>query len=130
MILLDTHVLIWLLSDAAKLSRRARAAIEQARKEARGLAVSDISLLEITSLASKGRITLGITLGALLEAIESRFAVMPITSRACVRSLELPASYPNDPADRIIGATALVEGLPLITADRNIRRSRAIRAIW
>lgn len=130
MILLDTHVLIWLLSDAAKLSRRARAAIEQARKEARGLAVSDISLLEITSLASKGRITLGITLGALLEAIESRFAVMPITSRACVRSLELPASYPRDPADRIIGATALVEGLPLITADRNIRRSRAIRAIW
>jgi len=36
----------------------------------------------------------------------------------------------KDPADRIIGATALVEGLTLITADRAIRRSRAVRTIW
>jgi PIN domain nuclease of toxin-antitoxin system len=42
----------------------------------------------------------------------------------------LPASYPEDPADRIIGATALVEGLPLLTADREIRRSKAVQTIW
>jgi PIN domain nuclease of toxin-antitoxin system len=42
----------------------------------------------------------------------------------------LPASYPKDPADRIIGATALVEGLSLLTADREIRRSRAVQTIW
>jgi hypothetical protein len=38
--------------------------------------------------------------------------------------------YPKDPADRIIGATALVEGLFLLTADRGIRRSKAVRTIW
>ena len=47
--------------------------------------------------------------------------------RACARAL--PATYPKDPADRV-GATALVEGLSLITADREIRRSRAVRTIW
>jgi predicted nucleic acid-binding protein len=41
-----------------------------------------------------------------------------------------PAAYPKDPADRIIGATALVEGLSLLTADRAIRRSRALQSIW
>jgi PIN domain nuclease of toxin-antitoxin system len=42
----------------------------------------------------------------------------------------LPPSYPNDPADRVIGATALIEDLPLITADKEIRRSRAVPTIW
>jgi PIN domain nuclease of toxin-antitoxin system len=44
--------------------------------------------------------------------------------------MSLPPSYPNDPADRIIGATALVEGLPLLTADREIRRSKSVQTIW
>ena len=48
--------------------------------------------------------------------------------RTCARAL--PATYPKDPADRALGATALVEGLSLITADREIRRSRAVRTIW
>ena len=42
----------------------------------------------------------------------------------------LPAVYPKDPADRIIGATALVEGLPLLTADRAIRGSKTVETIW
>jgi len=45
-------------------------------------------------------------------------------------SLAAAAAYPKDPADRIIGATALVEGLSLLTADREIRRSNALRTIW
>ena len=64
------------------------------------------------------------------DSSEARFVVLPISGRACVRALELPAAYPKDPADRIIGGTALVEGLSLLTADRAIRRSRALRTIW
>jgi PIN domain nuclease of toxin-antitoxin system len=48
----------------------------------------------------------------------------------CVQAFGLPANYPKDPADRIIGATALVEGLSLVTADRAIRNSRAVPTIW
>ena len=94
------------------------------------MAVCDITLLELTTLASKGRIHLGLSLESVLQEIEARFVVLPISSRACARAVSFPATYPKDPADRIIGATALVEGLSLITADREIRRSKVVSTIW
>jgi len=130
LILLDTHVVLRLTSDPEKLSGNARAAIEVSRRNGDGMAVCDITLLELTMLASKGRIHLGISLQSLLQEIEARFVVFPITSRACARAMSFPAAYPKDPADRIIGATALVEGLSLITADREIRRSKLVPTIW
>ena len=89
-----------------------------------------MSLLELTMLAEKKRIALSISLESFLSEMETRFVVLPITARACVRALSLPSDYPKDPADRIIGATALVEGLPLITADREIRWAGVVRTIW
>ena len=129
MILVDTHVVVWLALDPTHLSKNARAAIDDARGSGDGLAISDITLLELATLSSKGRIRLDISLESFLREVEARFVVLPISGRACVRALGLPATYPKDPADRIIGATALVEGLSLLTADRGIRRSRALRTI-
>jgi PIN domain nuclease of toxin-antitoxin system len=130
MILLDTHVVVWLAFDQEQISRKARSAIDDARKNADGLAISDITLLELATLANKGRIHLDISLESFLQEVEARFIVLPISGRACARITGLPASYPKDPADRIIGATALVEGLYLLTADREIRRSRTVQTIW
>jgi PIN domain nuclease of toxin-antitoxin system len=130
LILLDTHIVLWLTSDPAKLSSKARAAIEASRRNGDGMAVCDITLLELTTLASKGRILLGLSLESILQEIEARFVVLPISSRACARAMGFPAAYPKDPADRIIGATALVEGLSLITADRAIHRSKVVHTIW
>ena len=130
MILVDTHVVVWLAFDQGQLSKKARAAIDDARKNGDGLAISDITLLELATLASKSRIQLDISLESFLQEVEARFIVLPISGRACVRAIGLPATYPKDPADRIIGATALVEGLPLLTADREILRSKVIRTIW
>ena len=130
MILVDTHVVVWLALDPTHLSKNARAAIDDARGSGDGLAISDITLLELATLSSKGRIRLDISLESFLREVEARFVVLPISGRACVRALGLPATYPKDPADRIIGATAPVEGLSLLTADRGIRRSRALRTIW
>ena len=130
MILLDTHVVVWLAFDQSQLSRNAKATINDARQNGDGLAISDITLLELTTLSRKARIRLDITLESFLHEVEARFIVLPISGRACVRALALPATYPKDPADRIIGATAIVEGMSLLTADREIRRSRALRTIW
>jgi PIN domain nuclease of toxin-antitoxin system len=130
LILLDTHVVVWLAFDETRLSKRARSAIDDALKNGSGLAISDVTLLELAVLANKERIRLNLSLESFLQEVESRFVVLPITGRACVRALGLPSGYPKDPADRIIGATALVEGLSLITADGEIRRSKALQTVW
>jgi PIN domain nuclease of toxin-antitoxin system len=129
-ILVDTHVVVWLAFDQNQISRKARTAIDDARKNADGLAISDITLLELATLATKGRIRLDISLESFLQEVESRFVVLPISGRACARAMNLPAAYPKDPADRVIAATALVEGLSLLTADLAIRRSRTVQTIW
>lgn len=130
MILLDTHLVLWLAFEPARLSRAASARIKEARRQSEVLAISNITLLEIARAASKGRLQITMSVESFLQSVESRFAVLPITSQACAKTLELPASYPKDPADRIIGATAIVEGIPLITADTNIRKAKGVRTIW
>lgn len=130
MILVDTHVVVWLAFDQTQISSKARAAIAEARDLRDGLAISDVTLLEVGTLASKGRIHLGGSLESFLQEVESRFVVLPITGRACARAVGFPPTFPKDPVDRVIVATALVEGLSLITADREIRRSKLVLTIW
>jgi PIN domain nuclease of toxin-antitoxin system len=130
MILIDTHVVLWLALEPARISRKAGAVITETRHSGQGLAISDMTLFEIAMIESKSRIQLNASLETFLTEVESRFVVLPITGRICVHAMALPAAYPKDPADRIIGATALVEGISLITADNDIRKSRALRTIW
>ena len=130
MILVDTHIVAWLAFAPHEISRKAKRAIEDARKHRDGLAISDITLLELATLVSKGRIRLAISVESFLQEVESRFVVLPMNGRVCARAITLGGAYPKDPADRIIGATALVEGLSLLTADREIRRSGVCQTIW
>jgi len=130
LILVDTHVVVWLAFDEARISKQARSAIKKARQNGEGLAISDISLFELARIFNRERIRLAISVESALAEIERRFVVLPISGRISLRALSLPAAYPKDPADRIIGATALVEGIPLVTADREIRNSRALSTIW
>ena len=130
MILLDTHVVIWLADDVTRISKRAEAAIVRARQDGDGLAISAVTLLELAMLSSKGRIQLRVGLESFMSNVEARFLVLPITGRICVQAFDLPTNYPKDPVDRIIGATGMVEGLSLVTADRSIRNARVLPTVW
>jgi PIN domain nuclease of toxin-antitoxin system len=128
--LLDTHVVLWLARDHRRISSKAREAIQKSRKKGSGLAISSITLLEIARLSSHGRIHLTPDLETFLSDVELRFTTLPITANIARQAFELPESYPKDPVDRVIGATALIHDLPLITADKEIRNSRAVLTIW
>lgn len=128
-ILLDTHVLIWLASDPGKLSRKASDAIRNA-SETGGIAISAITLWELAWLATHGRLDIAGTVEAFVERITSRTAIRPITVKIAVLANQLPDDYSGDPCDRLIGATAMAEGILLITKDAKIRASRQIKTIW
>ena len=129
MILLDTHVLLWLSGDPGKLSGKAEAAIRAGAREG-GIGIAAISLWELAWLATHGRLEITGTPDVFVEKIASRTAIVPITPKIAVLANQLPESYSNDPCDRLIGATALAEGIPLVTKDRNIREFKQIRTIW
>lgn len=65
-----------------------------------------------------------------MEKISSRTAIQPITGRVAVLANQLPADYSGDPCDRLIGATALAEGIALVTKDMRIRACKQIKTIW
>ena len=129
MILLDTHVLIWLASEPGKLSKKASEAIRGASL-AGGVAIAGITLWEIAWLATHGRIANTGTVEAFVERISSRTAIRPITAKIAALANQFPKTYSADPCDRLIGATALAEGIPLVTKDRNIREYGQIKTIW
>ncbi len=62
--------------------------------------------------------------------ISSRTAIRPITVKVAILANQLRANYSGDPCDHLIGATALVEALPLVTKDRNIRSCKQLQTIW
>lgn len=129
MILLDTHVLVWARDGSHQLSRAAASAIRRARHDG-GLAISAISLWELASLVAKGRIQAYGTVEATVRLLIEDVIVRPITPQIAALAAQFPDNYSRDPSDRIIGATALAEGLALITRDENIRRSPSFKTIW
>jgi PIN domain nuclease of toxin-antitoxin system len=129
MILLDTHALIWLKVEPSKLSTGAADAVRAAR-QTDGISISAITLWELAWLATHGRLDFAGTVDAFVERISSQITIYPITHKIAVLASQFPPGYPSDPSDRLIGATALSEGIGLVTKDRSIRNYKQIKTIW
>ena len=112
MIVLDTHVLLWAIADSKKLSRAADAAIRRSR-QVDGVAISAISLWELASLVTRGRIRSSGTVESSVKQLIEGVTIKPITPEIATLAAQFPDDYPRDPADRLIGATARAEGLAL-----------------
>jgi PIN domain nuclease of toxin-antitoxin system len=129
-IVLDTHVVVWLAGNPGHLSRAAMRAIEDAVGSGEDLLVSSVSFFEIARGVQRGRIESSVSIEELLTAIERRFTIAPVTAEIAAAAAQLPAEFPRDPFDRIIAATAMTHRADLVTSDEQIRKSRVLRTIW
>jgi len=117
-LLLDTHVWLWSLTDPSRLSRRAQRGIARSAQQ---LWLSPISVWEILMLVERGRLKLDDDPRRWVrQALElSPVKEAPLGHEAAIRSREIPLLH-EDPADRMIVATALVHELTLVTADETL----------
>lgn len=131
MILLDTHALLWALLHPNRLSRKAAAAI--ARAEAKdGLAIAAITLWEVAQLVDGGRVRVEGSVEAFLAALERRpgLRTLELTAEIAALAFRFPLTFPKDPVDRIIAATARAHALPLVTKDARVQECGLVRTIW
>ena len=130
MIILDTHVFIWALSDPDRLSRNALRTIRRASPSG-GIGIASITLWEVALLVQRGRIRVrGIAESWIREAVDaSGVTVREITAPIAALAVQLPEAFPRDPADRLIAATAIVERVSLVTSDERLR-CPSLRTVW
>jgi PIN domain nuclease of toxin-antitoxin system len=120
-LVLDTHVWLWLVGGAEPLRRPVLSAVEGAARRGR-IRVSAISVWEVAMLQAKGRIRLAkdclAWVGEALAAPGT--SLVPLTPEIAVESSRLPGTFHGDPADRILVATARLLGATLLTRDERI----------
>jgi PIN domain nuclease of toxin-antitoxin system len=127
-VLLDSHVVHWWSAEPERLSRSAAQAVEGADE----LAVASITWFELAWLAEHERIIVTVPTRSWLEGLAGQVRTVGTTPAIAATAVSLPASFPGDPADRIIYATAIEHGWSLVTKDQRLRRHRHPRrlTIW
>jgi PIN domain nuclease of toxin-antitoxin system len=128
MLLLDTCTLLWLAADQARLSMRAKDLI---RERADSLFISSITAFEIAVKSRRGALQLPLEPQEWVARALEHHGIneLPVTSQIFVRSASLPLLR-NDPCDRVIVATAQLEGLCILTPDALIRAYPNVSTDW
>ncbi|OGA50229.1 MAG: hypothetical protein A3F74_16665 [Betaproteobacteria bacterium RIFCSPLOWO2_12_FULL_62_58] len=131
MIVLDTHALVWWVTDAPDLSAHARRVIRATVRRGPALA-SAISVFEIATAVRRARLQLGVSLDQWLRDLRTLpdLRLEPVTADIAQLAGTLEASLPGDPADRIIVATAIELKAKLVTADDRLRLSPRVETVW
>jgi PIN domain nuclease of toxin-antitoxin system len=130
MILADTHIVLWLALEPALLSPAASSALTESRESRGGVAIASVTLWEIAMATRSGKLQLETPLGDFLRSVEETYSVLQMTAPIAERGMKFSKAYPRDPADRMIGATALVHGLRLVTRDEVIQASGEVPVVW
>jgi PIN domain nuclease of toxin-antitoxin system len=125
---MDTHVIHWWSSEPERLSPAGARALAEADE----LAVAAVSWYELAWLAHRERITVTIPIRSWLDRLAAQVHTLGLTPAIAAAAAALPSSFPGDPADRLIYATAVEHGLPLVTKDVRLRAHPHPRpvAVW
>ena len=131
MIVLDTHVWVWFLSNPELLSKKAKKYVDAAVKE-KAIMISSISAWEVALLVARKRLILTLELSDWMAKSEMLpfFKFIPVDNSAAIRSVNLPQPLHRDPADRIIIATAISLGAPIVTKDEKMLNYPHVQTIW
>ncbi|MGE5336159.1 MAG: type II toxin-antitoxin system VapC family toxin [Nitrososphaerota archaeon] len=115
-VLLDTHAVHWWSAEPDRISRPARRVMAAADE----LLIAAISWYELAWLAERRRIVIDVPIRAWLEALGEQLRTIGITPAIADSAAALPDSFPRDPTDRLIYATAIEQGVKLVTKDQGI----------
>ena len=126
-LLLDTHAALWLVGGDERLSMAALDRISPLDRD--DVYISDLMLFEIGVLVSKRRVVVNEPLTSFLRDFSNHFRILPVDAEIAALAVELLLPQ-ADPFDRIFVATANRHKLPLVTRDREIRRSGLVKTIW
>ncbi len=124
-LLLDTHVVHWWSAEPNRLSRVAQRALEATEE----MLVAAITWHELAWLARHERIVLDIPIRSWLEELSANVRTVGLTPAIADIAVSLPSSFPRDPADRLIYASAIERGAKLVTKDRLIAEHDAPRSL-
>jgi len=124
-VLLDTHVVQWWSAEPERLSDTATKTLAEADQ----LAVAAISWFELAWLAAHERIIVTIPVRSWLEQLADGLQTLGLTPAIAATAMALPSSFPGDPADRLVFATAVEHGCLLVTKDGRLRRHRYPRLV-
>lgn len=123
-LLLDTHIALWTDTDDPRLRASTQRLIEDCWHSGGAICLSAVSVWEIAMLVDADRIELDVPIDAWVTRVLGRPGAegVPLGFRAAMRSYQLDPFDNRDPADRLLIATAIELGCPLITYDDRIRR--------
>jgi PIN domain nuclease of toxin-antitoxin system len=123
--LLDTHAIHWWSAEPERLSRPARRTLKAADE----LLVAAVSWYELAWLAERKRITVDVPVRSWLEGLGAQVRTVGVTPAIAASAAALPSSFPRDPMDRLIYATAIEHGVKLVTRDRAIAEQDKPRSL-
>jgi PIN domain nuclease of toxin-antitoxin system len=131
MIVADTHIIIWDALSPEKLSQKAKATILEANGND-GIIFCDISLWEIAMLMNRNRVKVDVSYKEFINLLFSsnNYILQGIDPDIADLSSKIFKNIENDPADKLIAATAVVKKAKLVTADRTMRSSSEVTTIW